>query len=666
MSDNKLTKLKETTTKPEDDSLDKKFSSNNIHSVRTEYDDNPLLSINKITTVPNNTPVNSPSNTPFSKSNSDKSNSNKLDNQTIPSSSSSASVSSSLNNITDELSISTKKSTLTENDEGGNYVNSNGGKNQKIIAGGQHFLEKRTANENKHVIQEPNNILGQNINNNNNNNKNNDNDNDNDFKNIVVSKDVYFDTNKLKTDPNVKNYPISEKSIIKMSSSSWLNSKYNVDEYSLSDINNKKNDSNKTSSGNETDSHIQRDILNEKPSNDTYLISNGNISSPKLPKLSVFNKLNENQSRLNSSRSNDISHYNEQFITSSTAPSTASTKLESKDNSSSNENNLEKNKSNSEELEKLPAHQPKFINSRLDGLRSRLLNNPKTATQKNEHPEDEDILGNAAAVLSNMRSSPFTFGDKNHQPSNNLNALMEGNTVRPHSSTFSSRGGHSYPRPRLIIHKSEESSNSISQPSTDEEKTKPSTDNNEEQDEYIYDESPALRIKHHNRKDVVTWNKNGKRISTKILENDRNKTVKLKSETPSSLVSSQLTPIKPKVRKERKKISPPTEESLKANISGARNSFQVISDSKNGKGNNGSRSRTGCWICRLRKKKCTEEKPSCLNCERLNLECFYDEKRPDFVTDPIKKEAKLQEIKKFTREAKRNAMKKRAFIHPPY
>lgn len=76
----------------------------------------------------------------------------------------------------------------------------------------------------------------------------------------------------------------------------------------------------------------------------------------------------------------------------------------------------------------------------------------------------------------------------------------------------------------------------------------------------------------------------------------------------------------------------------------------------------GARSRTGCWICRLRKKKCTEEKPQCQNCVRLHLECFYDIVKPDFISDPAKKAAKLDEIKKKTKEAKRQAMKKKTWL----
>ncbi|RMI99714.1 hypothetical protein CDV36_016026, partial [Fusarium kuroshium] len=41
----------------------------------------------------------------------------------------------------------------------------------------------------------------------------------------------------------------------------------------------------------------------------------------------------------------------------------------------------------------------------------------------------------------------------------------------------------------------------------------------------------------------------------------------------------------------------------------------------------GSRTKTGCWTCRLRRKKCDENKPACSNCTSRNLECYgYDQK----------------------------------------
>lgn len=38
-----------------------------------------------------------------------------------------------------------------------------------------------------------------------------------------------------------------------------------------------------------------------------------------------------------------------------------------------------------------------------------------------------------------------------------------------------------------------------------------------------------------------------------------------------------------------------------------------------------NRTRTGCITCRKRKKKCTEERPVCSNCQRINYVCEYPE-----------------------------------------
>ncbi|KAF4472623.1 het domain-containing [Fusarium albosuccineum] len=41
----------------------------------------------------------------------------------------------------------------------------------------------------------------------------------------------------------------------------------------------------------------------------------------------------------------------------------------------------------------------------------------------------------------------------------------------------------------------------------------------------------------------------------------------------------------------------------------------------------GSRTKSGCWTCRLRRKKCDEKKPACFNCVTRSLECYgYDQK----------------------------------------
>jgi hypothetical protein len=45
----------------------------------------------------------------------------------------------------------------------------------------------------------------------------------------------------------------------------------------------------------------------------------------------------------------------------------------------------------------------------------------------------------------------------------------------------------------------------------------------------------------------------------------------------------------------------------------------------------GTRSRQGCWTCRLRKKKCDESHPSCSTCIGLKLTCYGYGLRPDWM-----------------------------------
>ncbi|ODQ81710.1 hypothetical protein BABINDRAFT_6370 [Babjeviella inositovora NRRL Y-12698] len=58
------------------------------------------------------------------------------------------------------------------------------------------------------------------------------------------------------------------------------------------------------------------------------------------------------------------------------------------------------------------------------------------------------------------------------------------------------------------------------------------------------------------------------------------------------------------------------------------------------------RSKKGCWVCRIRHLKCDEQKPSCMSCLRLDLDCDYNEERPSYVVDKKEKTVKLKEISK--------------------
>ncbi|KAK9237161.1 hypothetical protein V1525DRAFT_174127 [Lipomyces kononenkoae] len=67
-----------------------------------------------------------------------------------------------------------------------------------------------------------------------------------------------------------------------------------------------------------------------------------------------------------------------------------------------------------------------------------------------------------------------------------------------------------------------------------------------------------------------------------------------------------------------------------------------------------SRSRTGCWTCRLRRKKCSEEKPACAPCQRLNLSCDGYGDRPDFMKSADAMARKRDEIRRCIRAFKTN------------
>ncbi|KAK9374047.1 uncharacterized protein V1513DRAFT_125187 [Lipomyces chichibuensis] len=65
-----------------------------------------------------------------------------------------------------------------------------------------------------------------------------------------------------------------------------------------------------------------------------------------------------------------------------------------------------------------------------------------------------------------------------------------------------------------------------------------------------------------------------------------------------------------------------------------------------------SRSRTGCWTCRLRRKKCSEEKPACAACLRLKLVCDGYGERPDFMKTAEAMGRKRDEIRRSIRAFK--------------
>jgi hypothetical protein len=72
---------------------------------------------------------------------------------------------------------------------------------------------------------------------------------------------------------------------------------------------------------------------------------------------------------------------------------------------------------------------------------------------------------------------------------------------------------------------------------------------------------------------------------------------------------------------------------------------------------------TGCWTCKLRKKKCDELKPTCQVCRGLGLDCSGYGLRPHWMDAAMKEQHMLARIrtkvKEITSQKKRSAMQQR-------
>ncbi|KAM7193868.1 Fungal specific transcription factor domain containing protein [Rhypophila sp. PSN 637] len=58
-----------------------------------------------------------------------------------------------------------------------------------------------------------------------------------------------------------------------------------------------------------------------------------------------------------------------------------------------------------------------------------------------------------------------------------------------------------------------------------------------------------------------------------------------------------------------------------------------------------SRSLVGCWTCRLRRKKCDESRPVCVNCSALEIECFFDDTKPEWMDGGKKQRERAEWLK---------------------
>lgn len=66
------------------------------------------------------------------------------------------------------------------------------------------------------------------------------------------------------------------------------------------------------------------------------------------------------------------------------------------------------------------------------------------------------------------------------------------------------------------------------------------------------------------------------------------------------------------------------------------------------------RSKQGCWTCRLRKKKCDEERPLCLICTSLSITCYGYGPKPTWMNDPEQERAVANNLKEIVRHTSRH------------
>ncbi|KAL3492014.1 fungal-specific transcription factor domain-containing protein [Aspergillus germanicus] len=72
---------------------------------------------------------------------------------------------------------------------------------------------------------------------------------------------------------------------------------------------------------------------------------------------------------------------------------------------------------------------------------------------------------------------------------------------------------------------------------------------------------------------------------------------------------------------------------------------------------NGETNYTGCWTCRLRRKKCDKVRPVCGCCEALGIQCHSDTRKPEWMKNGTKQREMAQRIKA---EVKRSASRRRS------
>lgn len=78
-----------------------------------------------------------------------------------------------------------------------------------------------------------------------------------------------------------------------------------------------------------------------------------------------------------------------------------------------------------------------------------------------------------------------------------------------------------------------------------------------------------------------------------------------------------------------------------------------------------ARSNHGCWTCRLRKKKCDENRPVCSACISLELKCHGYAPRPEWMDNGVLQQEQACKFKRLVSQAKSKKARKQQFLTSP-
>lgn len=180
-------------------------------------------------------------------------------------------------------------------------------------------------------------------------------------------------------------------------------------------------------------------------------------------------------------------------------------------------------------------------------------------------------------------------------------------------------------------------------------------------------------------KNILFLKKHQKRCSTATIERDlqtkslvnmSNKeftlniaaTAKdLKAEKSLKLKTTKSIKEKPQIRK-KKTSKPKTSKKIQKEVKPSAMKSVKPAPFKNKADCNkpNIRSKNGCWTCRLRKKKCSEEKDECVNCLRMQVPCDYNADKPAYMATAELKRLKVLEIKRISVTNKQTSKKAKA------